>query len=427
MALQQYRIGGTYYGYDPSTGQLIAFANEQQFNQHFSGKPDPNAPQLPIDPSTANSQPGQMVSINQSSPVQQTTQGNSGTGPTATGFYPYQKNGQLYAYNPQTGQSAQIGSTADMQKYFGQSYGTYNGFLNEISNPNSLPSLPQAGGTAGGTNQSSPQFSSIVKTVDSPQVYGQLQNGQWIAFNDMSQLPPGVQIQTVGAPPTGAISYNDFYPLQSSTSDSFDPTKYGLDMATWNSMDNASKAFFEATASLLQSQYNQGQSNVSINQDLLNKALVAAQNDPNIQAKYGDALKLGQNSLTITLGQLNSDWNVAQTQQQQELQKQQKDLQEAQAAAGTAYSGYRTQAQNLLNAQQNSVIQSSRSQLQSNLNSLGQTFESQFGSAALASMPGLSVGGIAYNPVGGITGTNPISQQQDVLARQQQIFQNEKL
>jgi hypothetical protein len=63
MALQQYHVGGTYYGFDPSNGQMIAFPNMQTLLQYFPNGIDKNAPTLPSNAPTqlANQMPGQVV------------------------------------------------------------------------------------------------------------------------------------------------------------------------------------------------------------------------------------------------------------------------------------------------------------------------------------------------------------------------------
>lgn len=59
--LQQYKNGETYYGYNPMSGQGIAFADQNEFNKHFSSF-DPNAKALPVDPNIFNQTPNQLVS-----------------------------------------------------------------------------------------------------------------------------------------------------------------------------------------------------------------------------------------------------------------------------------------------------------------------------------------------------------------------------
>ncbi len=62
--LTQYHIGNTYYGYSPSTGQLVAFANMQQLLVYFPGGINPNAAVLPagVDVTQANAAPGTLIS-----------------------------------------------------------------------------------------------------------------------------------------------------------------------------------------------------------------------------------------------------------------------------------------------------------------------------------------------------------------------------
>lgn len=208
----------------------------------------------------------------------------------------------------------------------------------------------------------------------------------------------------------------------------FDPTAYGISQDVWSTLSPADQAFVQSAAGILSSQYNQGATNVSINQDLMNKALTAAQTDPTIVATYGDAAKEGLQALQFNLGQINASWNTATAVQNQNLLQQKKDLADQYAAAGTAYSGFRQQAKEQLATSQADVIQSSRSQLQQQLQSLGSQYESQFGSSATPSLVVNGVGqtpGAQFTPIGGITGTQPLSQQQAVLSKQQSIYADE--
>ena len=215
---------------------------------------------------------------------------------------------------------------------------------------------------------------------------------------------------------------------QPKTIEPFDPNKYGISPEIWNSLSNADKAFVESTTSLLQGQFDAGQSNVSINQDLLNKALISAQNDPNIISRYGDAAKIASNDLSFNLGQISANYATEQTQQQMEMAKAKKDLAETEAAAGRAYSGFRGQAENLLGAGQANIIQSTKSQLQQQLQLMGRGYEQQYGSTALKGLSSpISAGGQTYQPIGDITGTIPGQKQSEIEARQLDIYNREKL
>lgn len=75
MALTQYRIGGTFYGYDTKTKELVAFPSMQSLLQFFPEGLDDDAPTLPISPNdgllvTANQQSGQLISAKTLTPVE---------------------------------------------------------------------------------------------------------------------------------------------------------------------------------------------------------------------------------------------------------------------------------------------------------------------------------------------------------------------
>jgi len=211
----------------------------------------------------------------------------------------------------------------------------------------------------------------------------------------------------------------------------FDPASYGISQELWGTLSSADKAFVESAAGLLKGQFDAGQTNVSINQDLLNKALTSAQTDPDIIAKYGDSAKTAANDIQFNLGQINANYATQQTQQQLEMAQAKKNLQDQIASGGQAYSGFRKQAENILGAQQANIIQSTKSQLQQNLQTLGSQYEKQFGTGALAGLPPLTVGGETYNPIGNtaapVVGTEGINKQQDIQNRQAQIYNQERL
>jgi len=223
-------------------------------------------------------------------------------------------------------------------------------------------------------------------------------------------------------------SLKEFAPAAPVTTPEFDPVANGIPLDVWNSLTPGDKAFAESTAGLLRKQYDQGQTNVSINQDLLNKALQAAQTDPNIISKYGDAAKAAASDVQFNLGQINANYATQQNQQQLEMAKQKKDLEDQLADAGQAYSGFRKQAENMLGSQQANIIQSTRSQLQQNLQNLGRNYEQTYGSDALYGLGiPFTAGGIGYQPLQGIKGSAPIAKQQEIESRQAQIFNNEAL
>lgn len=201
----------------------------------------------------------------------------------------------------------------------------------------------------------------------------------------------------------------------------------GLTDDMWNALDPSAQAFVESTYQLLQGQYDQGLANVSINSDLLNKALVSAATDPNIISKYGDALKLNQTGLQNTLALIDQDYAQSTGLRSAKQEAERKSLAEQQSEAGRAYSGFRQSAERQLATEQGAVIASSRRDLQSKLNQLGQGLEQTYGTSGLGQFSSIQAGGLAYQPAGGITGTEAGQKQADIEARQAQIFNRERL
>lgn len=212
-----------------------------------------------------------------------------------------------------------------------------------------------------------------------------------------------------------------------STTKPFDPMAYGISPEIWNKLDPATRAFVESVTNVAQGQFDQGAVNVSINTDLLNKALVAAQNDPAIKAKYGDAAILAQNDLQRNLALINAEYaqQTGLLATQQELQR--KALAEQEAAAGRAYSGFRNQAKQQLAAEQTGVIESSKRQIQNKVNEFGRSLEQQYGTAGLGQFGPINLAGMSYNPYGNVQGSIQFQKQQDIENKQAQIFNQEKL
>lgn len=202
---------------------------------------------------------------------------------------------------------------------------------------------------------------------------------------------------------------------------------FGITDAMWGQLDPATQSFVKSTASLVQTQYDQGVVNASINADLLNKAMTAAASDPDIKAKYGDALTIAQQDLQKNLALINTSY-ASQDQITRATQaKEKKDLAETEAAAGRTYSGFRKQAEDLLATNQSGVITSAKSQLQQKLNTLGSSLESTYGTAGLSKFDPISAGGLDYTPYGGITGSEAASKKADIEAKGLSTFNNEKL
>lgn len=203
-----------------------------------------------------------------------------------------------------------------------------------------------------------------------------------------------------------------------------------------SSMNPMQKALFGAvsdTANTLMS--------TSSNGITLNDAINAAKNNPQLVAKYADELKLDKGALTDSFNSLRASIADTATQQQQQFQQERQQLAETSASQGQAYSGFRNLAQNQLASRESAVISSTNAQNQAQLNNLLRSFEAKYGSAATSamaltapnteSMTGISGGyqtpapfGTTYTatPAGGITGTEPIAKEQDVLNLAENYF-----
>lgn len=224
--------------------------------------------------------------------------------------------------------------------------------------------------------------------------------------------------------PSGAASAGAPIPYDPSLATS------GITQDIWNQMSPTQQAVVAAAAGAAKSLYGANASNVT-----LQSALQAASTDPNITAKYADALKMDSQQFQQGLQQISVSSSTQSQQQQQQFELDRKALAEQNAAAGTAYSGFREQAQNNLAQNESNIVTSSRSQLQQQLNDATSAYESKYGTAATTpastqfvdpfasagtSISGLSTGATPNNTTltgqlaGGITGTAPIQKQQDI-------------
>jgi hypothetical protein len=214
--------------------------------------------------------------------------------------------------------------------------------------------------------------------------------------------------------------------VPSSTTAPFNPTTYGITPELWNNLSPSQQALIESMSSTARDQWMAGQLDVSINQDLLNKALARAQSDPDIVAKYGDALIADQAGVQRSLNYIGAEYTqqkaLTATQQEQERMK----LAETEAETGRAYSGFREQAKQRLASEQSGVIESSRRTLQQQLEQTGQALEKIYGTAGLSQFGTIGAGGETYTPMGGITGSLAAQKRADILSKQAQIFNLEK-
>lgn len=193
-----------------------------------------------------------------------------------------------------------------------------------------------------------------------------------------------------------------------------------------------------AVSDVAKNAYNTG------GQITLDEALKSAANDPNIIAKYGDALKLDQQGFQQALQQTQQQFSSDAQNQQQQFENDRRSLADKYANAGQAYSGFRGRAQQQLGQTESGIVQSSKSALQKSLNDLTSAFESRYGTsgtnpatatftdplaASKVSLSGQTTGGgagastLSGQMAGGITGTAPIQKKQDTLASAANLYE----
>jgi peptidoglycan hydrolase-like protein with peptidoglycan-binding domain len=175
----------------------------------------------------------------------------------------------------------------------------------------------------------------------------------------------------------------------------------------------------------------------------LDEALKAAQNDHNIVEKYSDMMKLDKQAFSQQIGQLQQQISTDSQQQQTKFENERRQLSENFANAGQAYSGLRQRAQQQLGEQQSGIIQSSKSTIQKQLNDMTAAFEGKYGSGSASpytaqfkdpfASSNVSLSGLKQSPTsstsnlsgqmaGGITGTAPLAQKQDVLNKGADLY-----
>lgn len=240
---------------------------------------------------------------------------------------------------------------------------------------------------------------------------------------------------TTGGSQNGSTTGSNGTPATGLT---FDPN-YGVTQDQWNSMNDSQKAVIQAAYTAKQQAYQtDGQ------QLTFADALTQAAKDPTLVAQFSDAAKLDAQTFQQNLQQIQQASSTTAEQQQQQFENDRKALAEQQAAAGTAYSGFRGQAQKQLADQESGIVESSRRALQKQVNDLTGSFEQKYGTAATTpataqfqdpfansniSISGLSTPGMASIPstlygqsAGGITGSQPIAQQNAINSKAQDLY-----
>lgn len=173
----------------------------------------------------------------------------------------------------------------------------------------------------------------------------------------------------------------------------------------------ADQAFAQSMWQVQQQQYSSGGVG-ALDPQSYAKAMQIASTDPDIKSTYGDAATLAAKDLSFSIGQITNNQATGQAVLQNTLTENQKALDTQIAQAGQAYSGFRQQAQKELNENNADVIQSTRSQLQQQIQQLGSNYESTYGSgfpgtggSSSITAGGPVTGQVTYQPVGGIIGT----------------------
>lgn len=250
-------------------------------------------------------------------------------------------------------------------------------------------------------------------------------------------LPAGAVLNSTTSPTTQTPAPN---PGVTDADFNANALALGLSQEQINQLDPTQKALIASVGEIARNTYSNG-SGIT-----LKDAINYAKQDPNILAKYGDALKLDTQSLMNAAVDLQNSANTDTITQQQQFEDDRKALAERHATAGTAYSGFRGQAQQQLGTQEQGIVESSRNTIKKGLNDATQAFEAKYGSAASAANPisvnmndpyansnytisGLySPSGGALNTLtgkthGGITGSQPIAQDNDVLNKAANVYQ----
>lgn len=214
---------------------------------------------------------------------------------------------------------------------------------------------------------------------------------------------------------------------------------YGVDQNTWGQMSDLQKGLVVAAYAAKQSAYTTN------NQQLtFADALTQAAQDPTIVQSYADAAKIDAQTFAQNIAQLQQSTNSTAQNTQQQFENDRKALAEQQASNGTAYSGFRQQAQQQLATNESGIVQSSKATLQNSLNSQTAAFEAKYGTAATTpattqytdpyASGNISLSG-QYNPTvvpqtstltgataGGITGSQVASKQSAIDTKAQSLY-----
>lgn len=217
-------------------------------------------------------------------------------------------------------------------------------------------------------------------------------------------------------------------------------SKTGISSDQFNKLNPTQQAVISALGESAGFLYSSGNTGVT-----LDEALKAAAKDPNINSKYADALNIDTAEFTSGLSNIQTAISTESENNRMQFEKDRKALAEAHASAGTAYSGFRQQAQKNLETTESGIVTSSRSRAQNSLDQLKQSFASKWGSAATpnASLQfnnplnsNTSIGGLKTTPgspdlltgnTPTLVGSEPISKQNDILTKGNSLYNTGQL
>lgn len=245
--------------------------------------------------------------------------------------------------------------------------------------------------------------------------------------NAYNGAPPAQQVPPGGTGNTGS----GLMPLDQSAIDTLH--FLGFTDAQISSMSAGDSANWAMVGSYLKKQYDLGQLQTQINAQMFNDAYQKALNDPTIAAKYADLATTTAADFQNNLGQIALNAQLTGQNQAMQMTQEQRALADKEAAAGRAYSGFRAQAEQNLNTQEQGIVTSTRNQIQQQLRNARNPIEELYGSSYMSNLPAAQttyINPLTGQPeiitapsIGGLTGTVGQQREQDVLNRQQQIYQ----
>lgn len=201
-------------------------------------------------------------------------------------------------------------------------------------------------------------------------------------------------------------------------------SQYGLDPSLIAQLTPQQTAFLGPTLAYLNQYAANGNIVGQVNAGNIIQAWNAAASDPMIQSQFTDELAMDKSDVANQLQYLGQQYGYQEQQDAVAFRNQQAQNAQTQSQQGTALSGAAHQAKEDLNKEQKGVIQSERASNLKNVQNLGNTLESKYGSSGLGQFGNLSLGRQGYTPVGGLYGSVPVAQQNATTNAAIKNFQN---